>query len=133
MRVASQCSRICSLFLIVALSVGGVLPLPIVAIAAGSHAVTTSQPGRARYVPDRILVELKVAPAGDTGLATMGILRDAGVEIDRRTGIAVDGDIHRVVEMRTSADSAGRVMEVVRPGYALHGRMVREADVVATQ
>ena len=62
-------------------------------------------------------------------------LRDAGVEIDREVGVAVDGEAHRVVEARAAGagDRPGCVLEIVRPGYWLHGRCLREADVVASK
>lgn len=64
-----------------------------------------------------------------------GALRDRGVEVDRRTGELVDGDRQRVVETRAAGagERAGTVVEVVRPGYALGGVVVREAEVVVAE
>lgn len=61
-----------------------------------------------------------------------GALRDLGVRVDRRTGDPVDGERQRVVEVRPprAGERAGTVVEVVRPGYALGEKMVREAEVV---
>jgi hypothetical protein len=55
-------------------------------------------------------------------------LSAAGVEIDRRTRVPIDGDAHRVVA--TTPGHAGLVVEVVRPGYVHRGARLREADVV---
>lgn len=69
------------------------------------------------------------------GLDVLGAqLEDAllhmGVNIDRRVGIGVDGDAHRVVETRPSSSAqAGTVAEVIRPGYRLGNKLLREADV----
>lgn len=62
-------------------------------------------------------------------------LRDRGVQIDRRTGEPVDGERQRVVETRRAraGERAGTVVEVVRPGYALGGAVVREAEVVVAE
>ncbi|MCU0681305.1 MAG: nucleotide exchange factor GrpE [Polyangiaceae bacterium] len=57
-----------------------------------------------------------------------------GVTIDRRVGVPVDPEAHQVVEVRAGAAVGrppGHVIEVVRPGYSLGGRRLREADVVA--
>lgn len=61
-----------------------------------------------------------------------GVLADLGVEVDRRTGGPVDAERQRVVEVRPArpGEQAGNVVEVVRPGYALGERVVREAEVV---
>jgi molecular chaperone GrpE len=56
-------------------------------------------------------------------------LEGLGVSIDRRTGVAVDPEVHRVVEVRKSGPREV-VVEVVRPGYRLGERVVREAEVV---
>lgn len=55
------------------------------------------------------------------------------VKVDRRTGVPVDPEVHRVVEVRpTRANEApDRVLEVIRPGYMASGRVIREAEVVA--
>ncbi len=62
------------------------------------------------------------------------VMHDFGVDIDRATGVSVDGLRHRVVETRVVHDSApvNTVLEVVRPGYHLRGNLLRETDVVAT-
>jgi len=62
-------------------------------------------------------------------------LESSGVTIDRRVGVAVDPEIHRVVETRAlrPGEREGVVLEVVRPGYAAHGRVIREAEVVAAR
>lgn len=57
----------------------------------------------------------------------------AGVEIDRQVGQPVDATRHRVVRVQSrEEDRPGIVVEVVRPGYRSNGRVLREADVVAT-
>ncbi len=60
-------------------------------------------------------------------------LHDLGVEVDRRTGEPVDAEGQRVVEVRAAGpnERVGTVVEVVRPGYALGAKIVREAEVVA--
>lgn len=64
--------------------------------------------------------------------AALGAL---GVTIDRGEGAALDAERHRVVEVRPAraGERADAIVEVVRPGYAVGGRLVREADVVATR
>ena len=44
----------------------------------------------------------------------------------------IDGERQRVVEVRPPrpGEQAGTVVEVVRPGYALGARIIREAEVV---
>jgi molecular chaperone GrpE (heat shock protein) len=61
-------------------------------------------------------------------------LASRGVTADRRVGVAVDPEVHRVVEVRVRRDSEreGVVVEVLRPGYAAGARLIREAEVVAT-
>ncbi|AUX43055.1 uncharacterized protein SOCE26_044950 [Sorangium cellulosum] len=61
-------------------------------------------------------------------------LEGCGVTVDRRVGVAVDPEVHRVVEVRPPRDAEpeGVVVDVIRPGYAARGRLVREADVVAS-
>lgn len=61
-----------------------------------------------------------------------GTLHDLGVEVDRRTGDPIDGDRQRVVEVRAPRphERAGTIVEVVRPGYALGAKIIREAEVV---
>ena len=58
-------------------------------------------------------------------------LRMAGVTIDDEVGVTVDGARHRVVSMRREHARVGQVLEVVRAGYQLDGRVVREAEVIA--
>jgi molecular chaperone GrpE (heat shock protein) len=55
-------------------------------------------------------------------------LERVGVEVDRETGIPFDADRHRAVERRPGPPG---VIEVVLPGYRVHGRTLREAQVVA--
>ncbi|MBX3274620.1 MAG: nucleotide exchange factor GrpE [Sandaracinaceae bacterium] len=64
-----------------------------------------------------------------------GALEGAGVTIERAVGREVDPALHRVVETRPPApgERDGIVGRVVRPGYLYGGRIVREADVVATR
>jgi molecular chaperone GrpE (heat shock protein) len=59
-------------------------------------------------------------------------LLDLGVDVDRSTGDSVDAERQRVVEVRAPLphERAGTVVEVVRPGYALGAKIVREAEVV---
>jgi molecular chaperone GrpE (heat shock protein) len=70
------------------------------------------------------------------GLNVLGAQLEAamsgmGVQVDREVGVAVDGQAHRVVEVRTPGpgDVPGVVIEIVRPGYCLNGKQLREADV----
>lgn len=60
-------------------------------------------------------------------------LESCGVTADRRVGVPVDPEVHRVVEVRAArtGERDGVVLEVIRPGYTAHGRIVREAEVVA--
>jgi molecular chaperone GrpE len=60
-------------------------------------------------------------------------LASQGVEADRRVGVPIDPEVHRVVEARPAraGEREGVVLEVVRPGYAAGGRVLREAEVVA--
>lgn len=77
-----------------------------------------------------------------TGLALLqqqlrSIFQELEVEVEVRSGIPVDPDIHRVVEVRRVAPNgtdapSGTVIEVVRPGYACSGIRLREAEVVAS-
>ncbi len=62
-------------------------------------------------------------------------LHDLGVEVDRRTGKPVDAERQRVVEVRAAGpnERVGTVVEVVRPGYALGAKIVREAEVVIAE
>ena len=62
-------------------------------------------------------------------------LHDLGVEVDRRTGEPVDAEHQRVVEVRAAGptERVGTVIEVVRPGYALGAKIVREAEVVIAE
>lgn len=64
-----------------------------------------------------------------------GALRDLGVTLDRRTGEPLDEERQRAVEVRAprASEAAGTVVEVVRAGYALGGKVVREAEVVVAQ
>jgi hypothetical protein len=64
-----------------------------------------------------------------------GALADLGVRVDRRTGEALDGERQRAVEVRAprAGEAAGSVVEVVRPGYALGAKVVREAEVVVAE
>ncbi len=77
------------------------------------------------------------AAALATGLALLqqqlrSILQEIGVDVEVRSGIPVDPDIHRVVEARSGTEATpGTVIEVVRPGYACSGIRLREAEVVA--
>ncbi len=61
-------------------------------------------------------------------------LESRDVHINRRVGVPVHGDTHRVVETTRGTTTAGHsvVLSVVRPGYSLGGRCLREADVVAS-
>ncbi len=61
-------------------------------------------------------------------------LEGCGVTVDRRVGVPIDPEVHRVVEARAarSGEDEGVVLEVIRPGYAAGGRVLREAEVVAS-
>lgn len=59
-------------------------------------------------------------------------LESLDVTIERRVGIPVDPELHRVVDVRMAGSAEGTIVEVVRPGYSLGGRVVREAEVVVS-
>ncbi|AKT35979.1 nucleotide exchange factor GrpE [Chondromyces crocatus] len=61
-------------------------------------------------------------------------LTELGVNVERPLGEAVDAERHRVVGVSPPRPGfpAGRVVEVVRVGYALGGAVVREAEVIAS-
>jgi molecular chaperone GrpE len=63
-----------------------------------------------------------------------GVLQDMGVTVDRRTGGPVDGERQRVIEVRPprAGEAPGVVVEVIRPGYALGAKVLREAEVAVT-
>jgi molecular chaperone GrpE (heat shock protein) len=58
-----------------------------------------------------------------------------GIVIERRVGISLDPVTHRVVEARAPrvGEAPDTVVEVRRCGYLKDGRVLREADVVATR
>jgi len=62
-------------------------------------------------------------------------LESSGVTADRRVGVPVDPEVHRVVEVRAprGGEREDVVLEVVRPGYAARGRVIREAEIVAAR
>lgn len=62
-------------------------------------------------------------------------LERMGVRVDRRVGIPVEGEVHRVVGVREAGPGArpGTVASVARPGYSRQGRILREADVIAVE
>ena len=62
-------------------------------------------------------------------------LHDLGVEVDRRTGEPLAAERQRVGEVRAAGpnERVGTVIEVVRPGYALGAKIVREAEVVIAE
>lgn len=62
-------------------------------------------------------------------------LESRGVTADRRAGVPIDPEVHRVVEVRRprSGERPGVVLEVIRPGYSASGRVLREAEVVAAR
>lgn len=84
-----------------------------------------------------------VAAEQDALASGMRVLRDQltaalesrGVRVERRVDVDVDPELHRVVAVRPPSagrpEREGTVLEVIRPGYALGQRIVREADVVA--
>ena len=61
-------------------------------------------------------------------------LTELGVLVERPLGEAVDAERHRVVGVSPPRPGfpAGRVVEVVRAGYALGGSIVREAEVIVS-
>ncbi len=88
---------------------------------------------------------LGLAPAPSSGLSSIAgglellqqqlrsTFQELGVEIESRVGIPVDGDVHRVVEVRQAPDvPPNTVIAVVRPGYSVGGARLREAEVVAS-
>lgn len=108
---------------------------------------TEQQHGRSSGWSSRLrsgLQRLNAKPASDTTpslrqglemiqLEARSTLKRLGVEIDERTHVAVDPERHRVVDVRRDVGPARSVVEVLRPGYALFGVCVREADVIATR
>jgi molecular chaperone GrpE (heat shock protein) len=61
-------------------------------------------------------------------------LNSVGVEVDRRVGVIVDAERHRVVEVRRNAPGPREtVLEIVRPGYSFEGIRIRETDVVVKE
>jgi molecular chaperone GrpE (heat shock protein) len=106
---------------------------------AGAMSDRRREPARARLWP---FGKSPVAGDPELGVLLQGLrvlraqlgsaLAGVGVEIDRRIGIAVDPEVHRVVELRAGHGSEERVLEIVRPGYSLDGRVVREAEVAAS-
>ncbi|MEZ4295995.1 MAG: nucleotide exchange factor GrpE [Polyangiaceae bacterium] len=62
-------------------------------------------------------------------------LESCDVQVDRRTGVPLDPEMHRVVEVRPlrAGEEPDVVLEIVRPGYAAGDRVLREAEVVAGQ
>ncbi|MBI5536637.1 MAG: nucleotide exchange factor GrpE [Deltaproteobacteria bacterium] len=106
---------------------------------ASRLAASISPPGRLARMLGATDATAPVRSLAD-GLTVLGsqldaVLRNAGVEIDREVGVPIDGDAHRVVEARPArpGDQPGTVLEVVRPGYSLLGKRLREADVVAAR
>jgi molecular chaperone GrpE len=61
-----------------------------------------------------------------------GVFQELAVAVDEPLHEAFDARVHRAVEARAlcAGERAGTVLEVVRPGYRLQGKLVREADVV---
>jgi len=72
------------------------------------------------------------------GVALLGAqleraLGEVGVVVDRQAGVTVDPLRHRVVEVKPGpATREAQVLQVLRPGYARHGRCLREAEVRAS-
>jgi molecular chaperone GrpE (heat shock protein) len=60
----------------------------------------------------------------------LAALAGRGVAVDHETGVAVDPELHRVVEVRGARQGVETVIEIVRPGYRVGGRVVRETEVV---
>lgn len=85
-----------------------------------------------------VLARLRADPRADVRAVADGLrvlraqmlsaLQGLGVEEDRPAGQAFDGSRHRAVEVRSGPSE--RVLEVIRPGYRLGGKVVREAEVV---
>jgi molecular chaperone GrpE len=64
-----------------------------------------------------------------------GALESQGVLVDHRIGIPFDAHAHRAVGTRPprGEQREGYVVEIVRPGYAVGSRVVREAEVIVVQ
>jgi molecular chaperone GrpE len=114
-------------------------------IAAQATALEAPRPQMKRGLLLRLLRIPQPEPIDDAGARAalregLRVLRaqleatlaGRGVTVDRRTGGPIDGERQRVVEVRAAApgERPGTVVEVVRPGYALGARIVREAEVV---
>jgi molecular chaperone GrpE (heat shock protein) len=122
-----------------------------------AHQRTT--PRLLRRVGERLLGTALPSPPNDDPSRTLatGIsliqseirraLQRVGVEIESSIGGSVDPERHRVLDVRAAASSPATttlpetppgaaskasVQRVLRPGYFVGGRCVREADVVAT-
>jgi molecular chaperone GrpE (heat shock protein) len=113
--------------------------------AMAEHRLTTEAPrGGFWSILGRAPREVRGGRASELGALAEGLrvlrsqlgtaLESCGLTADRRIGVSVDPEVHRVVEVRATrpGERDGIVLEVIRPGYAAHGRVVREAEVVAT-
>jgi molecular chaperone GrpE len=109
-------------------------------ISARAASLVQAHPPRRRLLP----WPFDAAPPPDADLvALQGGLRilraqleqaleSQGVRIDRRVGVPMDPRLHRVVEVRPGRGPEGTIVEVLRPGYSLGGRVVREAEVAVS-
>lgn len=63
------------------------------------------------------------------------LLKARGVEPISALGQELDTDLHEAVARipAKSPDQKGRVVEVIQPGYTLHGRVLRYAKVVVAE
>jgi hypothetical protein len=102
---------------------------------------------RARRPPRLRIWPFARKPAANADLDALAsglrVLRDQlaaalvsrGARIELRVGVEVDPELHRVVAIHPAPSGQEErdwtVLEVIRPGYALGRRVVREADVVA--
>jgi len=62
------------------------------------------------------------------------ILKKAGLKAIEEVGVAFDPSIHEAMMTRKQDDAeAGRVIQVLEPGYRLHDRVIRAAKVVVSE
>jgi molecular chaperone GrpE (heat shock protein) len=98
--------------------------------------------GRARWLtalpPVRHLVGDVLAFLRGVGMVRAQFdrgLEQAGIRVDRQTGVAVDPSRHRVLEVRPvpRGGRRGQVLRVLRAGYRSASRCLREAEVQASE
>jgi len=88
---------------------------------------------------DLVMKELTKKGAVDTGLELLykqceDLLRRRGLTaIETKTGEKCNPAIHESIAEVESKQSAGTIVEQVKKGYALHGKVIRPAKVVISK